>query len=93
MFKFVDNEGCTLYLHFVADVPVVYGDVRTFTKSIWVDTLRQWNDLLESLRLEGYTKLYSQLESHQHNMIKFEKRVGFKVIHQQDDKIVLSKDL
>lgn len=93
MFKFVDNEGCTLYLCFVSNVPVVYGEVRTFTKSIWVDTLKHWNNLLDSLKLEGYTKLYSQLESHQHNMIKFEKRVGFKEIYQQDNKILLSKDL
>lgn len=93
MYKFVDNDACTLYLQFVADVPTVFGEVRNFNKATYKDTKQKWLELLEGLRLEGFTKLYSQLERHQENMLMFEKRVGFVQVLEQDNKIILSKDL
>jgi hypothetical protein len=93
MFKFVDNDACTLYLDFVHDLPTVLGEVRNFNKATYKDTKKKWLELLEGLQQEGFSKLYSQLTAQQHNMLAFEKRVGFVELWRDGDKVILSKDL
>jgi hypothetical protein len=93
MFKFVDNDACTLWLQFVDNKPTVFGDVRFFNKQTYKETKQAWDTLLLGLVEEGYTHLFSQLKVEQTNMINFEKRAGFTVAYQDVDNVLLVKEL
>jgi hypothetical protein len=93
MFKFVDNDACTLWLQFVDDQPTVFGDVRYFNRHTYKETKEAWDTLLIGLVEEGYTHLFSRLKKDQETMINFEKRVGFTTVYQDTENVLLVKEL
>lgn len=93
MFKFIDNDACQLYLHFVDGKASVYGTVGTFTKTSYKDSVEKWVAALQGLREEGYSKLYSQIKKTQENILRFEQRLGFKVVNETDTDLLLVKEL
>ena len=93
MFKFVDNEACTLYLQFEDDKVAVFGEVRHFNPDTYKDTREKWELTLEALRQEGYPCIFSQLKKTQDRMIEFERRQGFNIYMQTATDYILIKEL
>jgi len=71
----------------------VFGEVRTFTRASYKDSAEKWVATLEGLREEGYKELYSQIKKTQENILKFEQRLGFKVINETETDLLLVKEL
>lgn len=93
MFKIIDNDACTLYLDFKENIAYVHGELRTFTKSSYVDTFDNWAATLEALREEGYDKVYSQIDKQYTNVKKFQERLGFKNHVETDNHLIMVKEL
>ena len=93
MFKFVDNDACTLSLYFVDESPFVCGEIRTFDKASYKDTKTKWIELMLALKAEEFSHLFSQVKSTQHNIIQFEERCGFKIIATDNEQVLLAKEL
>lgn len=93
MFNIINNAACTLSLQFIEDKVLVYGDVRTFNKATYRDSVEQWAASLEALKEEGYTELYSQIKKEQTNILKFEQRMGFKICGETETELLLVKEL
>lgn len=93
MFKWIDNTACTLHLYFLNDVPFVCGEVRTFSKTNWIEFKNKMEELQESLRQEKFKQVFSCIKKDQKNILKFEQRIGFRVISEDIENIFLVKDL
>lgn len=93
MFKFVDNDACTLSLYFVDESPFVCGEIRTFNKETYKDTRTKWVEMMAALKQEEYSHVFSQVDVDQENIINFEKRYGFKILANDNVQVLLAKEL
>jgi peptide deformylase len=93
MFKWVDNDACTLYVQVVLGIPNVYGSVRTFNKQTYKDTKEKWIELMVALREEGYVSVCSQIEKQHSHMILFVEKLGFYLCSENDHSVLMMKEL
>lgn len=93
MFKWIDSDACTLYLYFVEDKPFVCGEIKYFSKATWIELRNKMDEMHESLIQEGFTSVFSYINKEQTNILKFEQRLGFKIIGENDENLLLVKEL
>jgi hypothetical protein len=93
MFNIIDNSGCTINLYFLNDAAFVCGDVRTFNKQSYKDSMSRWLVTLDALKNEGQTKVFCQLKKTQLNMLRFVKRLGFVEQGSNDQDVLLVREL